>query len=255
MLHIYDAFASRTPSSTCWCATSRPPHAADGYARAPPATSAWRWSPGPGSPTRSPASPPPTWILIPMVIITGQVPTPPSAGRFQECDTVGITRPIVKHNFLVRTCATWPDDDQKGFHIARTGRPGPVVVDILKDVSPRRPSSSPATRERWKCARTTRCEGPRRPDPQGGAAAAGRRPAHIYTGGGVAAGQRHEGARAAHAGGPAELPGHQHADGPGAYPAVRPPVRRHAGHARHHEANWPCRTATCVGRGRASTTA
>jgi len=73
---------------------------------------------------------------IPMVIITGQVPTPAiGLDAFQECDTVGITRPIVKHNFLVKDVRDLALTIKKAFHIARTGRPGPVVVDIPKDVS------------------------------------------------------------------------------------------------------------------------
>jgi acetolactate synthase-1/2/3 large subunit len=73
---------------------------------------------------------------IPMVIITGQVPTPAiGLDAFQECDTVGITRPIVKHNFLVKDVRDLASTMKKAFHIARSGRPGPVVVDIPKDVS------------------------------------------------------------------------------------------------------------------------
>ena len=73
---------------------------------------------------------------IPMVIITGQVPTAAiGLDAFQECDTVGITRPIVKHNFLVKDVNDLAETMKKAFHIARTGRPGPVVVDIPKDVS------------------------------------------------------------------------------------------------------------------------
>jgi acetolactate synthase I/II/III large subunit len=73
---------------------------------------------------------------IPMVIITGQVPTPAiGLDAFQECDTVGITRPIVKHNFLVKDVRDLATTMKKAFHIARTGRPGPVVVDVPKDVS------------------------------------------------------------------------------------------------------------------------
>jgi acetolactate synthase I/II/III large subunit len=71
-----------------------------------------------------------------MVIITGQVPVPAiGLDAFQECDTVGITRPIVKHNFLVKDVRDMAATIKKAFHIARTGRPGPVVVDIPKDVS------------------------------------------------------------------------------------------------------------------------
>jgi acetolactate synthase-1/2/3 large subunit len=73
---------------------------------------------------------------IPMVIITGQVPTHAiGLDAFQECDTVGITRPIVKHNFLVKDVRQMAETLKKAFHIARSGRPGPVVVDIPKDVS------------------------------------------------------------------------------------------------------------------------
>jgi acetolactate synthase-1/2/3 large subunit len=73
---------------------------------------------------------------IPMVIISGQVPTAAiGLDAFQECDTVGITRPIVKHNFLVKDVRDLAETMKKAFHIARSGRPGPVVVDIPKDVS------------------------------------------------------------------------------------------------------------------------
>jgi acetolactate synthase-1/2/3 large subunit len=87
---------------------------------------------------------------IPMVIITGQVPTHAiGLDAFQECDTVGITRPIVKHNFLVKDVRDMVDILKKAFHIARSGRPGPVVVDIPKDVSFKKTSYTgyPATVE------------------------------------------------------------------------------------------------------------
>jgi acetolactate synthase-1/2/3 large subunit len=87
---------------------------------------------------------------IPMVIITGQVPTHAiGLDAFQECDTVGITRPIVKHNFLVKDVRDMVDILKKAFHIARSGRPGPVVVDIPKDVSFKKTTYSgyPATVE------------------------------------------------------------------------------------------------------------
>ncbi len=73
---------------------------------------------------------------IPLVVITGQVPTRAiGEDAFQECDTVGITRPTVKHNFLVKDVNRLAETIKKAFHIATTGRPGPVVVDIPKDVS------------------------------------------------------------------------------------------------------------------------
>src|SRR5258708_12940379 len=73
---------------------------------------------------------------IPMVIISGQVPTPAiGLDDFQEVDAVGVTRPCVKHNFLVKNVADLPSTIKKAFHIAATGRPGPVLVDIPKDVT------------------------------------------------------------------------------------------------------------------------
>ena len=71
-----------------------------------------------------------------MVIISGQVPTAAiGEDAFQECDTVGITRPCVKHNFLVRDIKDLADTMRRAFYIARTGRPGPVLVDIPKDIT------------------------------------------------------------------------------------------------------------------------
>src|SRR5690606_6965238 len=73
---------------------------------------------------------------IPLVVISGQTSTASiGTDAFQECDTVGITRPIVKHNFLVKDVRDLAITMKKAFHVARTGRPGPVVVDIPKDVS------------------------------------------------------------------------------------------------------------------------
>src|SRR5438552_9679914 len=73
---------------------------------------------------------------IPMVILSGQVPTPAiGQDAFQECDTVGITRPCVKHNFLVKDIKELASTIKKAFFIARTGRPGPVLVDIPKDIT------------------------------------------------------------------------------------------------------------------------
>ena len=73
---------------------------------------------------------------IPMVVLCGQVPTQYiGQDAFQECDTVGITRPCVKHNFLVKDVKDLAVTIKKAFHIAATGRPGPVVVDIPKDIT------------------------------------------------------------------------------------------------------------------------
>ena len=73
---------------------------------------------------------------IPLVVISGQVPTSYiGQDAFQECDTVGITRPCVKHNFLIKDVRDIAITMKKAFHIANSGRPGPVVVDIPKDIT------------------------------------------------------------------------------------------------------------------------
>ena len=111
-------------------------HAADGYARATGNVGVALVTSGPGVTNAITGIATAYMDSIPMVIITGQVPTPAiGLDAFQECDTVGITRPIVKHNFLVKDVRDLATTLKKAFHIARTGRPGPVVVDIPKDVS------------------------------------------------------------------------------------------------------------------------
>ncbi len=124
-------------------------HAADGYARATGDVGVALVTSGPGVTNAITGIATAYMDSIPMVIITGQVPTPAiGLDAFQECDTVGITRPIVKHNFLVKDVRDLAVTLKKAFHIARTGRPGPVVVDIPKDVSLKTaPFQYPATVE------------------------------------------------------------------------------------------------------------
>lgn len=83
---------------------------------------------------------------IPLVILTGQVATTAiGTDAFQEADTVGITRPCVKHNFLVKDVRDLADTLRKAFYLAQTGRPGPVLVDIPKDITAARAKFAPAT--------------------------------------------------------------------------------------------------------------
>ncbi|MFG6414804.1 acetolactate synthase 3 catalytic subunit [Roseateles sp. DC23W] len=111
-------------------------HAADGFARASGEVGVALVTSGPGVTNAVTGIATAYMDSIPMVIITGQVPSAAiGLDAFQECDTVGITRPIVKHNFLVKDVRDLATTLKKAFHIARTGRPGPVVVDIPKDVS------------------------------------------------------------------------------------------------------------------------
>src|SRR5213596_3055301 len=111
-------------------------HAADGYSRSSQKVGVALVTSGPGVTNAVTGIATAYMDSIPMVIVTGQVPTPAiGLDAFQECDTVGITRPVVKHNFLVKDVRDLAMTMKKAFHIARTGRPGPVVVDIPKDVS------------------------------------------------------------------------------------------------------------------------
>ncbi|MEN9905407.1 MAG: Acetolactate synthase isozyme 3 large subunit [Pseudomonadota bacterium] len=111
-------------------------HAADGYARATGDVGVALVTSGPGLTNAVTGIATAYTDSIPMVIISGQVPLSMiGSDAFQECDTVGITRPIVKHNFLVKDAREMADVMKKAFHIARTGRPGPVVVDVPKDIS------------------------------------------------------------------------------------------------------------------------
>ncbi|MEO8101263.1 MAG: acetolactate synthase 3 catalytic subunit [Betaproteobacteria bacterium] len=111
-------------------------HAADAYSRSTGKPGVALVTSGPGVTNAVTGIATAYMDSIPMVIITGQVPTHAiGQDAFQECDTVGITRPCVKHNFLVRDVADLAETLKKAFYIAMTGRPGPVVVDIPKDVS------------------------------------------------------------------------------------------------------------------------
>ena len=111
-------------------------HAADAYSRSTGKPGVALVTSGPGVTNAVTGIATAYMDSIPMVVITGQVPTHAiGQDAFQECDTVGITRPCVKHNFLVRDVAELAETLKKAFYIATTGRPGPVVVDIPKDVS------------------------------------------------------------------------------------------------------------------------
>jgi acetolactate synthase-1/2/3 large subunit len=111
-------------------------HAADAYSRASDKVGVCLVTSGPGVTNAVTGIATAYMDSIPMVVISGQVPTHAiGLDAFQECDTVGITRPCVKHNFLVKDVRDVAATMKKAFHIARTGRPGPVVVDIPKDVT------------------------------------------------------------------------------------------------------------------------
>ena len=137
VLYIYDAlYKQDTMQHVLVRHEQAAVHAADGYARATGDVGVALVTSGPGVTNAVTGIATAYMDSIPMVIITGQVPTAAiGLDAFQECDTVGITRPIVKHNFLVKDPRDLALTLKKAFHIARSGRPGPVVVDIPKDVS------------------------------------------------------------------------------------------------------------------------
>ncbi|MEK9775440.1 MAG: acetolactate synthase 3 catalytic subunit [Quisquiliibacterium sp.] len=111
-------------------------HAADAYSRSTEKVGVCIVTSGPGVTNAVTGIATAYMDSVPMVIISGQVPTHAiGEDAFQECDAVGITRPCVKHNFLVKNVKDLADTMKKAFMIARTGRPGPVLVDIPKDVT------------------------------------------------------------------------------------------------------------------------
>ncbi|MCT8992027.1 acetolactate synthase 3 large subunit [Chelativorans sp. SCAU2101] len=110
-------------------------HAAEGYARSTGKAGVMLVTSGPGATNAVTPLQDALMDSIPLVCITGQVPTTLiGSDAFQECDTVGITRPCTKHNWLVRNVNQLAAILHEAFHVATTGRPGPVVVDIPKDV-------------------------------------------------------------------------------------------------------------------------
>src|SRR6056297_3191015 len=110
-------------------------HAAEGYARATGRPGVVLVTSGPGATNAVTGITDALMDSIPLVVLTGQVPTfMIGSDAFQEADTVGITRACTKHNWLVKDTAALADTLHQAFHVATTGRPGPVLVDIPKDV-------------------------------------------------------------------------------------------------------------------------
>ena len=122
-------------------------HAAEGYAKATGKVGTVLVTSGPGATNCVTGIADAYMDSIPLVVFTGQVPTHLIGNdAFQECDTIGVTRSITKHSFLVRDVRDLAETVRKAYHIARTGRPGPVVVDLPKDVlAARAPFHYPAT--------------------------------------------------------------------------------------------------------------
>ena len=137
VLYIYDEiFKQKTIQHILVRHEQAAVHAADAYARSSEKVGVCLVTSGPGVTNAVTGIATAYMDSIPMVIITGQVPTHAiGLDAFQECDTVGITRPCVKHNFLVKDVKDLAVTMKKAFHLASTGRPGPVLVDVPKDIT------------------------------------------------------------------------------------------------------------------------
>jgi acetolactate synthase-1/2/3 large subunit len=137
VLHIYDALYAQNEIQHILVRHEQgAAHMADGYARASGKPGVVLVTSGPGATNAVTGIATAHMDSIPMVVITGQVPTRAiGSDAFQEVDCVGITRPCVKHNFLVKDVNDLAQTLKKAFFVATSGRPGPVVVDIPKDIT------------------------------------------------------------------------------------------------------------------------
>ncbi|MSQ67927.1 MAG: acetolactate synthase 3 large subunit [Gammaproteobacteria bacterium] len=137
VLHIYDALYQQDKIKHILVRHEQgATHAADGYARATGKPGVVLVTSGPGATNAVTGIATAYMDSIPMVVITGQVPTHLIGNdAFQEVDSIGITRPCVKHNFLVERVEDLAMTVKKAFYIATSGRPGPVVIDLPKDVT------------------------------------------------------------------------------------------------------------------------
>jgi acetolactate synthase-1/2/3 large subunit len=137
VLHIYDAFFKQDDVKHILVRHEQgATHAADGYARSTGKPGVVLVTSGPGATNAVTGVATAYMDSIPMIVITGQVPKSLIGNdAFQEVDSVGITRPIVKHNFLIKDVKDIASTFKKAFYVATTGRPGPVVIDIPKDIT------------------------------------------------------------------------------------------------------------------------
>jgi len=137
VLHLYDALFQQDELKHILVRHEQgATHAADGYARATGKPGVVLVTSGPGATNAVTGIATAYMDSIPMVIISGQVSLPViGSDTFQEVDMIGITRPCVKHNFLVKDVTKLAETIKKAFYVATTGRPGPVVIDVPKDIT------------------------------------------------------------------------------------------------------------------------
>ena len=137
LLHVYDAlFKEPEVTHILVRHEQAATHMADGYARATGKAGVVLVTSGPGATNAITGIATAYMDSIPMVILSGQVPsTMVGTDAFQETDMIGISRPIVKHSFMIKHASEIPEVMKKAFYLAQSGRPGPVVVDIPKDMT------------------------------------------------------------------------------------------------------------------------
>ena len=226
--------SSRTASSTSSCATSRARSTRPKAMRARPARSACVLvTSGPGATNAVTGLTDALMDSIPIVCITGQVPTHLIGNdAFQECDTVGITRPCTKHNYLVKDVNDLSRVLHEAFYVARTGRPGPVVVDIPKDIQFAKGDYTGLTNSQHK-SYNPRVQGDERAVAQAIELMANAKRPLFYTGGGIINSGPVASELLARAGAHDRLPHHLDLDGARRLSGLRQAMARHARHARH----------------------
>ncbi|MGI9321739.1 MAG: biosynthetic-type acetolactate synthase large subunit, partial [Thiogranum sp.] len=186
VLHIYDALYQQDKFKHVLVRHEQAAtHAADGYARCTGKPGVVLVTSGPGATNAVTGIATAYMDSIPLVVFTGQVPTPLIGNdAFQEVDSVGITRPCVKHNFLVKDVNDLAMTIKKAFYVATTGRPGPVVVDIPKDVTAQKASYHYPKRASMRSYNPVTKGHPRQIKKAIDLMLAAKRPM-LYTGGGV----------------------------------------------------------------------
>ena len=206
-------------------------HAAEGYAKATGRVGVVFATSGPGATNIVTPLTDAHMDSVPLVAFTGQVRTDLiGTDGFQEADTFGITMPIVKHSFLIRNPSEIPRVVHEAFHVARTGRPGPVLIDLPQDLSRTEIDYEPITDVRLPGYQPT-TEGNQKQIRLAAKAIANSRRPVIYAGGGVV--NANASAELTELVASRPLPGHLHADGPGRVPGAARAVARDARHARH----------------------
>ena len=187
VLHIYDELWRARDRITHYLVRHEQGavHMAEGYARASGRVGVVLVTSGPGATNAVTGIANAYMDSTPIVVITGQVPLPLiGTDAFQEVDTVGITRPCVKHNYLVRDVCDLAAIVHEAFHLARTGRPGPVVIDIPKDVSAAQAHYSRLEKISFPCVEKISGPDPLSVNRAASAVLKARRPV-LYVGGGI----------------------------------------------------------------------